>query len=398
MAPPTVPLARVLSVLALGQVMAWGSTFYLPAVLGRQMAEDLGIGRTQVYGGITVMLVAMAVGSPFLARLMARFEAARVMAMGAGLVAMGVGALALADGLAGYIGAWVLIGGAGTLILTTPAQVVLSQVAGAGARRAIGAMMLVSGLSGAIALPVVAMLADAFGWRGAVACCAALMLFGAVPLHLWGLPSAALPAVPGRSAADRAARGPAFVLIAAAGALSGFVSWGLAVVMIELLRARGLAEAEAVGLGALLGLVQVGARGADFLSGPRWDGLSTGLVAMVLMPLGFLALLFGSGFSAAAAFVLLYGLGSGAMTVARATIPLVFYSGPGYARAAGRIALPLNLAFAAAPPALGALMTAGGPEAVLVLAFAAAVVALGCLVALQRLRPQAAARVGAKRP
>jgi len=46
---------------------------------------------------------------------------------------------------------------------------------------------------------------------------------------------------------------------------------------------------------------------------------------------------------------LLYGLGSGALAVARATIPLVFYDNVEFAKATSRIAMPLNLISAASP-------------------------------------------------
>ncbi len=60
-------------------------------------------------------------------------------------------------------------------------------------------------------------------------------------------------------------------------------------------------------------------------------------------------------------FILLYGLGSGVLAVVRATLPLAFYDrGDLCARAASRIALPLNLVTAAAPPILATILTRFG--------------------------------------
>ena len=69
-----------------------------------------------------------------------------------------------------------------------------------------------------------------------------------------------------------------------------------------------------------------------------------------------------------AAFILLYGLGSGALAVARATIPLVFYDNVEFTRATSRIAMPLNIISAASPPILVGLLVNFGSNALLGLA------------------------------
>jgi len=84
-----------------------------------------------------------------------------------------------------------------------------------------------------------------------------------------------------------------------------------------------------------------------------------------------------------AAFVGLYGLGSGAFAVARATIPLVFYDSAAYAKAASHIALPLNLISALSPPVLSGLLAHFGGNAVLGLAI---LCSCGALLTLLRLR------------
>jgi hypothetical protein len=87
------------------------------------------------------------------------------------------------------------------------------------------------------------------------------------------------------------------------------------------------------------------------------------------------------------AFILLYGLGSGALAVARATIPLVFYDRAAYAKASSHIALPLNVISAMSPPILAALLTNFGSDAVLWLAILCSCGALAILFILSRRRP-----------
>jgi len=87
-------------------------------------------------------------------------------------------------------------------------------------------------------------------------------------------------------------------------------------------------------------------------------------------------------------FLLLYGLGSGALAVARATIPLVFYDKAAYAKAASHIALPQNLMAAVSPPLLVGLLTHFGSNAVLAVAMLCSCGGLVILVVLRRRRPR----------
>ena len=97
---------------------------------------------------------------------------------------------------------------------------------------------------------------------------------------------------------------------------------------------------------------------------------------------------------AIAAFILLYGMGSGAFAVARATIPLVFYDQAEFAKATSRLALPLNLISAASPPFLVGLLTQHGSTALLGLAMLCSCGALLILLWLRRLRPTIGAIAG----
>jgi hypothetical protein len=88
-----------------------------------------------------------------------------------------------------------------------------------------------------------------------------------------------------------------------------------------------------------------------------------------------------------AIFILLYGLSSGALAVARATIPLVFYDKAAYAKAASHIALPVNVIAAAASPLLVSVLIRWGTSAVLAIIILLACGALSILLVLSRRRP-----------
>jgi hypothetical protein len=154
-----------------------------------------------------------------------------------------------------------------------------------------------------------------------------------------------------------------------------------------LLKAEGLSAAQAVTFGSMLGVIQVSARGLDFLGGGRWDGITTALIATATMVVAILLLMIGGSYWIIATFILLYGLGSGALAVARATIPLVFYDSVEFARATSRIALPLNLISAASSPILVGLLSNFGSHAMLGLGALCASAALLTLYWLSRHRP-----------
>jgi hypothetical protein len=142
----------------------------------------------------------------------------------------------------------------------------------------------------------------------------------------------------------------------------------------------------------MLGVIQVGARALDFVGGGRWDGLTTALVAGAAMPAALLLLMLSGGAeSGIVLFLLIYGTGSGALAVARATMPLVFYDKAEFAKATSRIALPLNILSAVSSPILVALLTRFGSNALLGLALACSCTALLILMLLGRRRPGIAA-------
>jgi predicted MFS family arabinose efflux permease len=379
----------VLAVLGLSQTIAWGAVGVLP-VLARPMAASLAVPMPWVFLGTSVMFVAMALAAPLAARAFRRFTTRRVMAAGAVLIGLGLWAMSLVDGLWSFLAVWALIGVAGAMVLTTAAYVWLSGYAEADARWLIGTLMLMTGLAGSLFWPVTAVLEHELGWRGAVLVFGGVMLLVG-PLIRYGLPDIAAPVVepvpPGRTRRDGV-----FGLMVAAIALNSFVTFGIEVVGIELLRAMGATLSGAVAVAVLLGVFKVGGRVIDLIGGRRWDGLSTGLVAGTMIPLGLVAIWAGGpGLLGVGGYLVLFGIGSGAFAVARATLPLTFYAKADYAAAMSVIALPMNLINALAPPALAALMAGIGAKGVLAVLGTMSLLALGALVLLARRRPQAGA-------
>jgi len=387
-------IVSILIVLAVAQVVGWG-TVGLPPVIGRQIAADLHMDIVAVFAGTSVHYMAMGLCAPWLGRHFIRFGARRVMISGTLVAIPGFGLLALANGPVLYFTAWLILGAAGSATLSTASYIMLNEIAGRNARNAIGALMLVTGLSSSIFWPTTAFLSASAGWRSACLLYAAAMGLVCLPLYVFGLPrrprsDAVQPRPAAHEKPDTPVASSTLYLMVAAGALNAFVTLGFSSVLIELLKALGLAQAEAIAFGSVLGVLQVGARGIDFLGGGRWDAITTAIVAGTVLTVAMLLLMIEPGrLWSIVVFITLYGLSSGALAVARATMLLVFYDGAAYANAVSRFAMPINLISALSPPVLASVLTRIGVDALLALAIACSCGALAILIVLGRRRPRA---------
>lgn len=374
---------RVLSVLAVTQVAGWGAVSVLP-VLAARIADDLGMTLPTVFAGTSAMYVTMGLCAPAAGRLFRAAGARRCMAGGGVLAAAGLALLAGAGGEIGFFAAWLVLGLAGAGLLTTAAYVYLSDFAGGAAKSLIGTLMLATGLATSLSWPVTAMLDQALGWRWTVWIFAAGMATVVPALLLLGLPEPSrspAPAAEGQGPGAR--RSAVFWLVVCAICLNGFVTFGVQAITIELLKALGADTVRAVAVASLVGVFKVGGRLIDVVGGRRWDGLTTALVAGAMMPAGLVLLGFGGdGPLGIGGFLVLFGIGSGGYAVARATMPLAFYSKGEYATAVSAIALPLNLISALAPPVLALLLEASGAVQVM---WALAGCSAAALVAVFRL-------------
>lgn len=388
-------LIGVLLVLAITQLIGWG-TIGLPAVVGRDLGADLGLSLPAVFAGSSVLYVTMGLCAPWLAKAFARHGARKVMMVGTIVSVPGYIVLFFAREPMLYFAGWVILGMGGSATLSTGAYIMLNEVAGRGAKNAIGGLMLVTGLSSSIFWPTTSFLSAWLGWRGTCLVYAAMMLAINLPLYAFLAPRRKVVTDDGGEAV-KAAPPPAiarstFGLVVCVITMNAFVNFGIGAILIELLRAEGLAPAQALAFGSMLGVIQVSARGLDFLGGGRWDGITTGLVAGTALPVAMVLLMLSEGATwAVATFILLYGAGSGAMAVARATIPLVFYDQAEFAKAMSMIALPLNLASAISPPLLAGLLTQFGSRGALGLTLAFSCATVLILILLGRRRPGIAA-------
>jgi predicted MFS family arabinose efflux permease len=386
------PASRATIGLGFTQIVGWGTTFLMPAVLGRHMGDDLGMPSEIVFSGITVMFAVGAIFSPGIGRLIDRTGARAIMAAGSVVYALSLAALAFSQGLVSFLLCWAGLGVASTLALSTPSSIALAQVAGPGARRAIGMLAIIGGFASTVFWPLSGALDVAVGWRGTLLAYAAIHLFACAPAHLLVLPNRppthhlVASAAPMPTGVAPEVQSRIFLLLSLTLASGAFVFTGVMVHMIEILRGLGHAPASAVFLASMIGPTQISIRLFELLFGHRYSIMNSAVFGSAMLPFGLgLALAAGGNFAVALVCILSYGFANGLKAVQRATLPLALFGRGQFGAYMGRLALPQGIVSATAPPVLAAVLSYYGVTGALWIAFAAAMVSLVAMILLAQL-------------
>ena len=384
----------VVAALGVTQILAWGSTFYLLGVLANPIARDTGWGYDLVISGVSVGLLTAGAVSPRVGRAIGKWGGRRVLALSAVLLAGGLLLLGTSQSIAWYLTAWLLIGAGMGSGLTDAAFSTLGSIYGEDARSPITSLTLFAGFASTLCWPLSAYLVERQGWRGACFIYAAIQIGVALPILLLALPGRSFiaPSTDHEGARSRASLAPGelpiFALLAVVLTLSAAILSMLGIHLLPLLQARGLELSAAVGLGAIVGPSQVGARVVEMLAGRHYHPIWTMVGSAALVAIGT-GLLF-ADFPLYSVAIVLYGAGNGIGSVARGTLPLVLFGSSRYPILMGRLALPILMSMALSP-FLGAIaFQVGGANSTLgLIAFlgAANVLLVGLLWTLSRRRP-----------
>jgi len=382
-------LRSIIPVLGVTQILAWGSSYYLLAVLAQPIAGDTGWPLAWVVGGLSLGLLVAGIVSPRVGDSIQRLGGRLVLATSAVFLAFGLIGLALSPSLPVYVLSWLVLGvgmGAG---LYDAAFATLGRIYGQRARTAIATLTLFGGFASTVCWPLSAMLVSQFGWRNACLVYAAIHLLVLLPLYVF-----ALPKEPRRSthhsahpASDSPSADPAptasrllFILIALVITISSMISALLSVHMLTILQARDIALGAAVALGAIVGPSQVGARAIEMAISRFHHPIWTKLASTLFVATG-VGLLW-AGFPIMAAALIFYGAGIGIESIARGTLPLAVFGEQRYPSIMGRIAMP-SLIMQAASPSIGAILIERmGANGALAILFAIALVNVGLVIVL----------------
>src|SRR5688572_7364505 len=176
--------------LALGtaQTLAWGTTYYLPAVLANSMAAELGVGTASVFVAFSAGLLLAGFLGPGSGRLIDVFGGRRVLSASSLVLAAGLASLGTASGHVSMLLAWLLIGVGMSAGLYEAAFSTLARIYGADARRSITGITLIAGFASTICWPLSAYMDATIGWRATCYVWAVAHLVIGLPLN-WILPN-----------------------------------------------------------------------------------------------------------------------------------------------------------------------------------------------------------------
>jgi MFS family permease len=158
---------RNVIVAALGttQTLAWGSSYYLPAILAEPIAEGLGVSRALVFGVFSGSLLLSALLGPAVGRAIDNRGGRGVLVLSNVVLAAGLVLLAFAHGVVGLAMAWSVLGVGMALGLYDSAFATLTGLYGRAARGPITGITLIAGFASTIGWPLSAF--SARSWAGA---------------------------------------------------------------------------------------------------------------------------------------------------------------------------------------------------------------------------------------
>jgi MFS family permease len=367
--PFDAPINRTLVVAALGtaQTLAWGSSYYLPAILADPISQGLGISRTAFYAAFSGSLLLTAVLGPAVGRAIDTRGGRGMLALSNLVLAAGLALLATVQGLVGLTAAWAVLGIGMAMGLYEPAFATLTGLYGRAARGPITGITLIAGFASTVGWPLSAVLNAQYGWRDACLVWAAMHMLIGLPLNRLLIPPAPPPVrAKTEGEAPPAPRG-AMPILAFVFAATAFVTGAMAAHLPHLLEIAGASATTAIAASALVGPAQVGARLIEFGALRLVHPLVSARLSTILHPLGAATLaLFGP--AAVMAFAVLHGAGNGLLTIARGTVPLAIFGPIGYGLRTGILGAPARVAQAVGPLLFGVLLDRMGVGAISVTA------------------------------
>ena len=349
--------------LSLTEVTSWGILYYTFSLFLGPMEHDLHWNQASLTGAYSLALLVSGLMAVPIGRWLDRVRTPRAL-MGVGSL-LGAAALvvwATVTSLPVFYGLWIALGIAMAATLYEPA---FTTVAAWFPRRerALTVLTTLGGFASVIYLPVAALLVEHLGWRAALLALAAILLVGAALPHAVMLRQ--YPAVP--RVASTTVHAPSkspwrawrFWQLVAGFSLAQLAISALVVYLIPYLGKQGLSAPQAATASGLIGVAAFGGRIiATWRGSPETRAAITAMLFLALA-LGIVILTLAHGTMGVAAFIILFGVGFGVFSPARAGLVADRFDTAIFGRVNGQLALAITLARAAGPTVVGVLLLHG---------------------------------------
>jgi MFS family permease len=349
--------------LSLTEITSWGILYYTFSLFLGPMEHDLHWNQASLTGAYSLALLVSGLMAVPIGRWLDRVRTPRaLMGVGSLLGAVALVVWATVTSLPVFYGLWIALGIAMAATLYEPA---FTTVAAWFPRRerALTVLTTLGGFASVIYLPVAALLVEHLGWRAALLALAAILLVGAALPHAVMLRQ--YPAVP--RVASTTVHAPSkspwrawrFWQLVAGFSLAQLAISALVVYLIPYLGKQGLSAPQAATASGLIGVAAFGGRIiATWRGSPETRAAITAMLFLALA-LGIVILTLAHGTMGVAAFIILFGVGFGVFSPARAGLVADRFDTAIFGRVNGQLALAITLARAAGPTLVGVLLLHG---------------------------------------
>lgn len=372
------------------QILVWGGSFFLMAVMADPISRDTGWPSQWVYGALSLSLMVSALVAPWSSRLIARYGGRPQMAASGAMVALGLLIMGASHALAWFLVAWAVIGIGMAMGLYEALFATLGGLYGEGAGKAITGITLIAGFASTLSWPAVALGIEHIGWRATCVCYALLLLVVVAPLYWRVLPEGGRVELPARSQAQASTMGverSLYLMLTSMFAIGAIIMTAIAVQLVAVLQGLGHSLPMAIGLAAMLGPSQVASRVLQILAGKRHP-IWTALAWVSLVLAGLLIVAFVP--AATAVGLLIFGCGNGLRAIVRGLLPLALMPPDQYVLLMGRMSRPALIGQAVTPVVGGFLFEHYGAIGVLLaLILLALTNVLLVVMVMRRVRHQA---------
>ncbi|WP_337022709.1 MULTISPECIES: MFS transporter [unclassified Pantoea] len=345
------PKPAVPAIVTLGgvQILSWGGSFYLMAVMANPIVAETGWSQQWVYGALSLGILVSGLLAPLSGRLIAGSYGRVLLASSGAVMALGLVIMGFSHHLLLFLFAWLIIGIGMAMGLYDALFATLGTLYGGQARGAITGITLISGFCTTLVWPGTALLIHWLDWRGACFAIAALLCLTVLPAYWYALPAPIKPIVKTAKKQLNASGelAPAlFWLLCSIFTLASVIMTAISVQLISLLQASGHSLTAALAISAILGPCQVGSRIVD-IAFKRGHPIWTTFFSVGLVAIGLLLLTLFPQFALVS--MVLYGAGNGLRAIVRGTLPLVMVKPEAYAIVVGRMARPALIGQALTP-------------------------------------------------
>ncbi len=415
----------MLLALACTQVVSWGILYYGFSVFLKPVGDDLGWSRAAMTGAFSLALACSGVAGLFVGRWVDRHGPRLLMTGGSCAAALLLLALSAVHTLRLFYLIWAALGVTMAAIFYEPAFAAIATWFSHYRARALTIITFVGGFASVIFIPLISWLIRTQGWRAALVTLAVILALTTIPLHALILrrhprdlgllpdggpissrqaagsgqqaevgaihesPSLSTPHTQPSVRARDAFRSASFRWLTGAFCLAFLANVAVTVHLIPYLTDHGFSTGFAATAAGLIGILALPGR---LIFTPLGGHIPRRYVAagiFLFQTLGLVVLVTTTSTAGVITFVILFGIGFGAITPARAALVAEMYGPREYGTISGVLALFVTGARAAAPVSAGILYTLFGRyDPVFWILIVISILGMGAILLIERDLPE----------